>query len=385
MSAALLLHGEPAPVEGLAGDPGERVVLGRGLAAFREAAAREAGLGGGDGGRIVLGPNTVASAALLRAAVAAGRAHGGDCWLRPASAAAAPVWALTGHEGRVAWLAPGGAADVGARLAALGPPLDLDAAERELPFEVVPGAKLRVADRWAFELRHWTQLLWANLLGLGPALWAGLVGGGPLGALRLAGGLLAAGSLDPYDVAATLTRRGRRCSVHRDATVEGCLLGDDVVIGAGAVVRGCVLGDGAVVEEQADVEVSVLGPKARVQRQAMVRYAVVEGGAAVGGTVQLGVIGAGAQLKRGATFMDQGFGQEVRVRVGERLVPAPMGLCGGCLGPRAMVGSGVWLAPGRAVPEDAVVLADEGLVLSRVGPEDAGRRGVVRGGRLEPR
>jgi hypothetical protein len=255
---------------------------------------------------------------------------------------------------------------------------------RALPGVRIPGTdvQVEVADAWVLPVGHAVQLLWANLLALGPFLWGRLVGSGPLAVLRLAGGALRAGSLQPEDVAARLNVLGAGARVHRTATVEGCVLGRNARVGAGAVVRGCVLGDDAVVEELALVEGSVLGAGARIQRMALCKFSVIEAGAAHAGIVQLGIVGAGAQVKHGATLMDMALGgAAVRVRVGTELRDAPFGLCGVIVGPGAVVGSGVRVAPGRILPPGVEIIADPDSVLRTVALAPGVRRAHVRAGR----
>lgn len=260
-----------------------------------------------------------------------------------------------------------------------GPERTFSAEERDIPGMAPGGGAFRVADAWVFDLDHWSALLWANLRALGPFLWAELVGHPAW--LAVKGALHAPFGRDA--VAAAFVRRGRGTRVHRDATVEASWLGDGVIIGAGAVVRGAVLGPGAAVEELAMVEGAVLGGGARVQRLAMVKYSVVEAEAAVAGTVQLGVIGRGAQVKHGAVLMDLALGQAVRMRRRGELVPAPEGMLGVCVGPGAVVGQGVRIAPGRAVPPGLTILGDPAAVLRDLDVPAGCTRAHVHDGRLE--
>ncbi len=253
---------------------------------------------------------------------------------------------------------------------------EFDARERELG--AVAGVPLRVADAWVFSVEHWSDLLWANLLALGPFLWSRVATPWALGwavATRL--------SLKPESLAGALVARSG-AHVHPAATVEFSLLSPGARVGAGAVVRGSVLGPGAVVEELAMVEGCVLGAGARIQRQAMAKFSVVEHEAAHAGVVQLGVVGRGAQVRQGAVLFDQSLGAPVRVRRGGRLVEAPHGMIGVCVGPGAMVGQGVRVAAGRAIPPGLTVLPDPRGVLYRVEVPDGCHRSRVVDGGLEP-
>jgi hypothetical protein len=300
---------------------------------------------------------------------------------------AANIALSTPDEPLLAWLAGGGPITP-ERLAAARI-VELDPEERliELP---VPRAQfgadmieLPLTERLLLPCGHWMQLLWANLLGMAPFLWRSLAGRNAAEVVWTLG-LAAArtGSVRPERIAARLGRRGRGCRVHPSAVVEGCWLGDDVQIGAGAVVRGCVMGDGAAVEDLALVEFSVLGAGARVQRQGMLKFSVAHTDSSIGGVMQLGVLDRGAAVKRGALMMDMAFGQQVRVRHRGVLTAAPLGLAGVCVGKDTLVGAGVQIAGGRAVPAGVQITADAN-VLVRIPDPLPGEKLVVRGGTLE--
>lgn len=232
-------------------------------------------------------------------------------------------------------------------------------------------------------LGSWAGLLWANLLGLAPALIRELPGSRLQAPFRVGMAALRTGSLQPDRIGEGLVRRGRRVRVHPAATVEGSWLGDGVVIDAGAVVRHTILGAGARVEAQGLCIGSVLGEGAIVQRRGFVSFGVLDREAVCGGTLQLGYLRPRAQLKVGALLLDQVLGGAVRVRVGDRLEEAPLGVLGAALGPRAMVGARVTVAAGRVVPPDCAVVAGDGSLLLRPDVVSAGRHRVVDGA-LQP-
>lgn len=376
-------------VEGL-GDAREMPLWGGRLGEATSAAAREAGLVAvhslGPGEEALVVPDgTALGPSALQAALKEGRAAGRDLRFRLGGRIGALLAQLTwGEEAEgVVYLRPGGDAVGPARLAA-AEVVTLDPAERLLPGGLDGAEGLPVSDRLVLPVRHWLQLLWANLLGLGPALWGALVGrSAPLILWRTLRALARARSLSAPRLAWGFTRLDRGAWVHPSAVVEGSWLGEGARVGAGAVLRGCLLGAGVRVEEQALIEGVVAAPGAVVQRQAMLKFGVLGPGAAMGGVTQLSVLGAGAALKLGSYGMDQGLGRAVRVLVGRTLHDAPMGLAGICLGAGALVGSGVHVAPGRVIPPKVNVLADHALTHPALPPGAAGATSfVVRGGRL---
>ena len=237
----------------------------------------------------------------------------------------------------------------------------LPAPDDSLPFDFI---ELPLTDVIVLPTSHWAQLLWANLMGLGPYLWRELVGRNVFTIIWNAlCAFLNARSFQFPKLFAALGYQGKNCKIHPTAVVEGCWLGENVSIGANAVVRGSVLADGATVEDLAMVEFSVLGQEAKVQRQAMVKFSVLSDCSTVGGVVQLGVLSTQSALKRGAYLLDLSLGDSgVKVQVGDELKPVPLGMLGCFIGSDTTVGLGVAVAPGRAIPPGLKLTAADGLL-----------------------
>lgn len=390
----------PRSPEGLAGQAGDLLLLGLPLRERQERAFLERRLrlhpaivgldpDPAPGPRLLVRQDVAISGATVDDAARLGAQRGADCRfvLGGRSGAFAQEIALGRDEPLLVYLHEG-VPDL--ERIARAPTVELDPNERliEVPVPGETGAslvELPLTERLLLPCGHWLQLLWSNLLGMAPFLWRGLAGRNVLEmGWHLGAAVLASGSLSPPIVAARLGRRGKGCRVHRSAVVEGCWLGDGVDIGAGAVVRGAVLADGAAVEDQAMVELSVLGPAARVQRMGLVKYSLLGARSSVGGLVQLSVIDRDAQVKVGSHLMDMALDQGVSVRVGGRSVAAPLGLAGVCVGAGTLIGGGVRVAPGRAIPGGLAVIAPpEGLLL-RV-PEGLSGTVTVRNGSLVAR
>lgn len=358
-----------APVEDLGVDTHQACWLGQ---PARDRLAQEAawaGLSLGPSDDLIThSPGSLVSAYALRDFERASRGIAGD--VLGVLAPPLDLWCDHPALGRPARLLRlrGGAEGWSAERAAQATLLQVQGDHYDLPglLADVPGGRstqLPLSNHVLCPADHYAGLLWANLISLGPALWRALVG--PLWAapLRLAWGALRALSVQPFQVAGALNRVQRGARIHPSAVVEGVWLGPGASVGPGAVVRGSILGAGARVEAQALVAFSVLGPEAVVQRRGWVQYGLLDAGAAHGGAMQLGVLGPGSAVKGGAYLLDQGLpGREVRASVRGSLHPAPLGVLGVGLGAGSMVGSGVWVAAGRAVPPRSTLLADPALV-----------------------
>jgi len=225
--------------------------------------------------------------------------------------------------------------------------------EKEL---ILPLSSLAVAP-----VGHWVELLRANLLAIAAEALRTPTARGVLSLLWAA---LRALSLNPYRVLQKLTVRGRKCQIHPSAVVEGCHLGDRVKVDAGAVLRGCWIGDDVEVGAQAIAEFTVIGHGARLQRRAVANMTVLYPGARCGGILQLGFMGEAAVTKMFAVGTDMRLGQAVGVRVpGGAIAEVDMRYQGVCIGHRAFVGSGVWIAPGRVIEADRRVVRDPALMV----------------------
>jgi len=386
--------GCPHDLHGLGGPAPSRTWLGRSLGERVEWAFVEAGIRfiGEDVpeeelGRFLVREDVVVTSDAI--AAFADAVSDEDCCFQPEGRLANFVADLSmGDEGPwLVYLAPGGA--VTEERLKQAKPLVVDPKERMLSFPLseehhgAAAVELPISDRLVMPTWHWLQVIWANLLGMGPFLWRGLMGRNIVEVIvRAVIAAIRARSLKPHRIGAKLGRVGKRCRIHPTAVVEGCWLEDDVEVGANAVVRGCVLGHGVVVEDLAMVEFSVLDAGARVQRQAMVKFSTLGRSAAVGGLMQLGALGHRAALKRTGVLMDVSFGGGVQVIANGDRHPAPLDMAGCCIGEGATVGAGVQVAAGRSIPAGVTVVAGPSSTVLRI-PDGVEGLAVVVDGSLE--
>ncbi|MBM4279933.1 MAG: hypothetical protein FJ137_04015 [Deltaproteobacteria bacterium] len=209
-----------------------------------------------------------------------------------------------------------------------------------------------VTSTLAAHVEHWVHVLWLNQAGFG-AQWMDLLRAHKAWAFARA----LAGA--PWSFAAltkSLVRRGRGARIHPTAHVEASILGDDVVIGAGASVRNSIVGDGVVVGDHATVLSSTLGARVGVTPRSFVVWSAAYEDAVLSNyKLQVSLIGRGASLSTWAGFIDAKLQGSVDVRHDGALVSTERSFLGSCLGHGGHVGAKVLLLPGREIPGGAFV------------------------------
>jgi UDP-N-acetylglucosamine diphosphorylase / glucose-1-phosphate thymidylyltransferase / UDP-N-acetylgalactosamine diphosphorylase / glucosamine-1-phosphate N-acetyltransferase / galactosamine-1-phosphate N-acetyltransferase len=278
-----------------------------------------------------------------------------------------------------------------------GPPPDLVACH---PISVRPREKILripVPEHWfgrpemllpltkqaALRLQHWSHLLAANRLAW--ALdWLEL----PRWRLWLLGlGILLRAVVPTRArLLRASSRIGRGCEIHPTAVIEGSILGAGVKVGPFAVVRFSRLGAGTWVQDHGKVTLSVLGDKTLVSAGSTVNFCVSYPEASASQILmQLSVLGRRCVTTGGGFMMDMRFDGEVRVMHRGEVHPAGSRFLGSAIGHDVILGTGFWLAPGRAIPNGAVVVRDPDDVVRRVpGRVEPGTVLVPRGGALVP-
>lgn len=232
-------------------------------------------------------------------------------------------------------------------------------------------------------LHHWVHILWANQMVGGIELlstpkWKWLA--------RAAWAFLRCWSFNKWRLLGKLNRIGRGCDIHPTAIVEGSTLGDGVTVGPFARVLFSRLDDGVTVMSSAHVELSTLGARAIVSQGTVLRFCVLYPEAVAGQyLMQQCVLGRRAVTTGGAFSIDLNFEQPIRVPLDGELHSTGTQFLGSAFGHGCRIGTGFWMASGRAVPNGYFLIRDPDRVLSRLPPGLEGRGPIkVVGRTLEP-
>lgn len=225
--------------------------------------------------------------------------------------------------------------------------------------------ELPMTGRPALRVRHWMHLLFANRIAASerwlraPAWQRGL---------RIGWALLRSVVPTPARVLRNLSDIGKGCQIHPTAVIEASTLGDGVRVGAHAVVRFSRVGEGSFLMDGANVAFSTLGPRCTVSTHCGVSFSLLHEEATAAQTLlQMSVLGRRAITTGLGLITDMKMGGgEVSVVDHGRLVSSGQRFLGGAVGHEAILGSGIWIAHGREIPNGYVVVRSPDAILHKI-------------------
>jgi acetyltransferase-like isoleucine patch superfamily enzyme len=173
--------------------------------------------------------------------------------------------------------------------------------------------------------------------------------------------------------------------VHHTATAELSVVKKGATIGANASLRNSFVDEGAVIGEGARISGSVIGRGAFVAPNSVVNLSVVYPGAMAGQLLmQATVLGRESAAFTNSNFFDLNFARNIRVTHRGRVVDSGTQMLGVCVGPRARVAAGIWVASGREIPAGALLVKPPGEIAANIGHPPPGEAHVVVDGSLVP-
>jgi carbonic anhydrase/acetyltransferase-like protein (isoleucine patch superfamily) len=154
----------------------------------------------------------------------------------------------------------------------------------------------------------------------------------------------------------SMNQKGKNCRIHPTAVVEGCVLGDDVTIGANAVLRMSMIGSGTFVGDTAVVSFSVIGANNFVSTgNHLVNSMTYPSVFTIHGPYQYSIFG-----QHSAVFAT--INSDIRLDTKTIKIPTEVGVCdsdqillGVAYGHRSKIGGSNIIAAGRLVPNDYVL------------------------------
>jgi len=174
---------------------------------------------------------------------------------------------------------------------------------------------------------------------------------------------------------------GQNAHIDPTAILQGpAIIGDNVVIEAGAVITNSVIGSNVTIGQGAQVMASVVSDGCYLPfRAALFMTTLMEDSmVAQNACLQLCVIGRNTFIGAGNTFTDFNLlGKPIRTLHKGRLQEVGLPVLGGCVGHNCRIGSGHIIYPARMIESDVVLFArpDRHVITDNVLFEDSDHHG----------
>jgi hypothetical protein len=162
---------------------------------------------------------------------------------------------------------------------------------------------------------------------------------------------------NPYRQAIRLSVVGEKCDIHPTATVEGSILGDGVKIGAFCSVRDCIVGDGVDISDYNKFLRCVVGGKCNTLIDSyFVGCTFYPQSTLSSFMLRNSVVGRRVFITSAVMFWDEPVSEPVAVMRGGQETPTGRWMLGGCSGHECILGVRAIFLPGRAVPNQSMIV-----------------------------
>ena len=153
-----------------------------------------------------------------------------------------------------------------------------------------------------------------------------------------------------------MNRYGKGCHIHPSAVVEGCILGDNVVVGANSVLRLSIIGSNTFIGDSAVVNYSVVGENNYVMTGNQLGLCLTyEDVFTIHGPYQFSVFGKSTAVFATINCDIRLDSKTIKIETALGVMDSRQHLLGIAYGHRSKVGASNIIAAGRMVPNDAVL------------------------------
>jgi acetyltransferase-like isoleucine patch superfamily enzyme len=217
------------------------------------------------------------------------------------------------------------------------------------------------------QIDHWANLWAANM----SVLLSKIASLRKASRVKKAYLILRARSMNKWKILCKTNKIGKKCDIHPTAYIEGCTIGDNVMVGAGAVVRLSIIGDSANIGSNVNIESSVVGEGCAIDSGSGLFGTVLYPGAATSASViYVSLCGKNTFVAEGVSLADFRFdGKSVTVIKDGVPVDTKIFGLGSCLGHGVYLGAGCVVAPGRSIPNGLRITPDERRVIRSIYPD----------------
>ncbi len=241
----------------------------------------------------------------------------------------------------------------------------------------------------AFHINHWVNLLNANQMEI-IVKWVEYITSHPFRVtIKLLIALFAfllrgfadlfryqslSSSFSKASLLSTITRWfniiGKNCEIHPSAILEFSIIGDNVRIGPQSYLRASVINNNVIIEEKTKITFSIIDSGCYVSQITILNgvAAYPDGDVCIDG-MQFCLSGRNVKLTGLARPMDLKYGGKISVLYKKRPVEVNLEILGSCFGHRCFIGPDIYIAPGREIPNDTIIVPHISDVLYKI-PEN---------------
>ncbi|MGC8927547.1 MAG: hypothetical protein ACP5QK_06450 [Myxococcota bacterium] len=163
---------------------------------------------------------------------------------------------------------------------------------------------------------------------------------------------------------------GRNCEIHPSAILEFSMIGDNVKIGPQSYIKASVINRDVIIEEKTKITFSIIDRGCYISQITILNGVVAypDGDVCIDG-MQFCMSGRNVKLTGLARPMDLKYGGKISVVYNKKPHPVNLEILGSCFGHRCFIGPDIFIAPGREIPNDAVIVPHISDVLYKI-PEN---------------
>jgi acetyltransferase-like isoleucine patch superfamily enzyme len=232
-----------------------------------------------------------------------------------------------------------------------------------------------ITEKAIIQIDHWVNLWAANIIALLEKI-AKLKKTSKIKLIVLA---LKSRSFNQWKMLSQLNKIGRNCDIHPTAYIEGSIIDDNVIIGAGSIIRESIIGKNAFVGNGVVIEGSVVGARSTIYTGHIIYSVLYPGTFTVAQMVSASLIGKNTFIGSNVTLTDFRLdGQSVIVIKGGVKVNTGNQFIGSCLGHGVYLGSGCIIAPGRIIQQGVCIAPNKNRMISSCNHDVPGFRFIKR-------
>lgn len=153
-----------------------------------------------------------------------------------------------------------------------------------------------------------------------------------------------------------MNRKGKNCNIHPSAVVEGCILGDNVIVGANAVLRLSIIGSDTHISDSAVVTYSVIGERNYVSALNQLSFCLTyEDVFTIHGPYQFSVFGRSTAVFATINCDIRLDEKTISIETSNGVINSEQHLLGIAYGHGSKVGASNIIASGRLVPNKTIL------------------------------